>query len=327
MVKSITTNKFLQKAITKYGDKFDYSKVDYKHSTKEVIIICKTHGEFLQMPKNHLYGSGCRKCAREYKTQLQTKTKTQFIEAANKLHTNQYDYSLVGYLGIRSIVNIICHKHGVFTQSPEAHLKGQRCRKCGTKNNKKRLELASAKFIFKSKQIHNDFYCYSLVNYIRPEDLVTIICPLHGEFSQIPHSHLKGSGCRRCSVEKSGWHYSNWEESGLKSKNFDSFKVYIIRCWNGNEEFIKIGKTFNTIKSRFPVKERMPYNYEILHIESHKTNAREISELEHELQRNLKKYSYIPSISFNGNLECFTIGVVKFIEERFPVFYGIRLDK
>ena len=45
-----------------HGDLYDYSKVEYKHHRKEVIIICSKHGEFLQTPRNHLNGHGCQKC-------------------------------------------------------------------------------------------------------------------------------------------------------------------------------------------------------------------------------------------------------------------------
>ena len=30
---------------------------------------------------------------------------------------------------------------------------------------------------------------------------MTIICPLHGRFSQSPHKHLQGNGCQQCAIE------------------------------------------------------------------------------------------------------------------------------
>lgn len=48
-----TTEKFIEKARKKYGDKYDYSKVDYKGYNVKVCIICHEkdengieHGEF-----------------------------------------------------------------------------------------------------------------------------------------------------------------------------------------------------------------------------------------------------------------------------------------
>ena len=45
--------------------------------------------------------------------------------------------------------------------------------------------------------------------------------------------------------------YSDWTNAAINSKSFESFKVYIIRCYNDNEEFIKIGRTFSKLKKRF----------------------------------------------------------------------------
>jgi len=56
-----TTEIFIEQAIQKHGNKFDYSKVDYKHGREKVIIICKIHGEFEQTPEKHLK-NGCQKC-------------------------------------------------------------------------------------------------------------------------------------------------------------------------------------------------------------------------------------------------------------------------
>lgn len=54
---------FIQKSTQRYGDKFDYSKLNYVNKDTKVSIICKEHGEFLITPSNHLTGQGgCRKC-------------------------------------------------------------------------------------------------------------------------------------------------------------------------------------------------------------------------------------------------------------------------
>jgi len=49
----------------KNSDRYDYSLVDYKFSNKKVIIICREHGPFKQIPAGHLDGKeGCKKCLR-----------------------------------------------------------------------------------------------------------------------------------------------------------------------------------------------------------------------------------------------------------------------
>ena len=49
-------------------------------------------------------------------------------------------------------------------------------------------------FIQKAKAIHKGKYNYVKVNYVNTKTKVCIICPEHGEFEQIPNSHLSGHG-------------------------------------------------------------------------------------------------------------------------------------
>lgn len=57
------TKLFIQKAKTKHGEHFDYSKVVYLGNRKKVIIGCpKCKKDFLQAPINHLAGNGCYRC-------------------------------------------------------------------------------------------------------------------------------------------------------------------------------------------------------------------------------------------------------------------------
>lgn len=58
-------------------------------------------------------------------------TQETFIEKANEVHNNKYDYSNVIFKNVNTKVTIICPKHGSFEQLPNNHLKGQGCRKCG----------------------------------------------------------------------------------------------------------------------------------------------------------------------------------------------------
>lgn len=43
-----TTESYLEEVKTKFGDKFDYSLIEYKSAKDYVTIICKEHGEFKQ---------------------------------------------------------------------------------------------------------------------------------------------------------------------------------------------------------------------------------------------------------------------------------------
>ena len=186
-----TLDSFIKKAKEVHGDKYDYSKVEYINNKTKVCIICPEHGEFWQRPDKHLSrGSGCPKCGGTSKLKL-----SEFIEKANFLHKNKYDYSKVNYENYETKVCIICPIHGEFWQTPHAHLNGQGCPYCNGN-----LKLDKKQFIKKAKEVHGDKYDYSKVNYENYETKVCIICSKHGEFWQTPHAHLNGQGCPHCAV-------------------------------------------------------------------------------------------------------------------------------
>lgn len=47
--------------------------------------------------------------------------------------------------------------------------------------------------------VHKDKYNYSKVEYRGMDEKVTILCPIHGEFKQTPHNHLR-YGCAKCGI-------------------------------------------------------------------------------------------------------------------------------
>lgn len=164
----------------------------------------------------------------------------------------------------------------------------------------------------KLKEIHNEKYRYDKLKYTKRRSEVIITCPIHGDFKQCLHDHYRGEGCYDCGREKStlyikehttGWNIENWILQAKKSKNFDSFKVYVIRCWNENEDFFKIGRTFSKITKRFPNKTSMPYEYEI--IDTFIGDPITIWEKEKYLKKINKKYKYSPVNTFNGKEECY----------------------
>jgi len=195
------TNLFIEKAILKHGNKYDYSRVEYFKGHSKVIIICKEHGEFEQSPANHLGGKGCLKCSYIKRAIIMTQGNEEFIEKSKKVHGNKYDYSKVEYKNSKTKVCIVCNnvdeiteeKHNEFWQVPYSHLSGASCPKCT--NHFMSQEI----FIKRASVIHHNKYDYSKVEYKAAKIKVNIICPSHGEFSQAPDGHINGAGCPRCS--------------------------------------------------------------------------------------------------------------------------------
>lgn len=190
---------FIEKSKIIHNNKYNYSLVVYKNAKTKVKIICPEHGVFEQTPDNHsrVNGSGCQICNGGVKS-----SKKDFITKSKIVHDNKYDYSFVNYIDNKTKVKIICPEHEIFEQTPNSHLHGYECYKCGIK---KRVDSKTKKtdvFIYESKIIHNDLYDYSLVEYKNTKTKVKIICNKHGIFEQSPRSHLNGTGCPNCKLSK-----------------------------------------------------------------------------------------------------------------------------
>lgn len=50
-------------------------------------------------------------------------------------------------------------------------------------------------FVKDAQRVHGDRYKYDKVMYVNGNSKVFITCPKHGDFEQIPRSHLQGKGC------------------------------------------------------------------------------------------------------------------------------------
>ena len=126
-------------------------------------------------------------------------TKDEFIEKANKKHNGKYDYSLIPEKFLtKQKITIICPKHGEFMQKACEHLRGCGCKQCGIETRAKKQTLTTEIFIEKARLIHNDKYDYHKVEYKNSQTKVCITCHAHGDFWQMPNSHLQGAGCPKC---------------------------------------------------------------------------------------------------------------------------------
>jgi hypothetical protein len=80
--------------------------------------------------------------------------------------------------------------------------------------------------------------------------------------------------------------------------------LYIIKCWDDNEVFYKIGKTYTKLDKRFSSSIKLPYKYDV--ILTFSNTALYISNLEKRLHRENKKNTYLPLKDFTGKNECFS---------------------
>ena len=192
MTKRLTLEDFISRSQEVHGNRYDYSRVVYLDARTKVIIICHTHGRYEQAPHKHMSGQGCHRCSGCGK-----KTTEEFIEDAQSVHGNRYDYSMVKYTGAHNGVDIICNTHGPFSILPANHTN----QKSGCPTCSGNVAKTTNEFIKDARLVHGDRYDYSMVKYTMSSGYVDVVCKSHGVFGIIAHNHLSGHGCKACAVD------------------------------------------------------------------------------------------------------------------------------
>lgn len=243
---------FVRHATNKFGDRFDYSRLEYKTAWDPVLITCPEHGAFEQTPVAHLVGvHGCPQCAHAKVNAHRRLNKSDFLRRAREIHGDRYDYAQVQCADSKSKVTIVCRKHGAFTQVAMNHLSGRGCKACGNELISLKQRQDPAEFVRRAKEVHGDRYNYTQVDYVSARRKVAIVCPIHGVFEQTPDSHLSG-GCRQCANEELPGAYSLkvlMRNPVLAGK--PSILYYIKFDAESGEMFYKVGVTTTSVIKRF----------------------------------------------------------------------------
>lgn len=118
----VTTDSFIAEAKEIYGDRYDYSKVDYKNRDHRVVVTCPVHGDFQVYAREHLDGKGCPKCEKGEK----------FIAKLKEKFGDKFGLDEFVYESSTTPVTLICPTHGAFSKLPNQILNLQfGCPHCG----------------------------------------------------------------------------------------------------------------------------------------------------------------------------------------------------
>jgi hypothetical protein len=235
-------------------------------------------------------------------------TKEEFIQKAQKVHGNKYDYSNIIYKNAHIKIGIICPIHGEFWQRPMNHTqKANTCPSCSG-----RIAYNGQSFAKKAQSIHGDKYDYSKSIFKKSKEKVIIICPIHGEFKQTPDMHInQQQGCFSCNQKGV---YTEKIFNRNPSLKIKPAILYLVKFYNNHEVFYKIGITIRSISIRLqPELNRSDYSIAIM--AQRKLPLYEAFILEQEFISNYKEYSYVPAIKIEGYTECFT-------EEIYNILFG-----
>lgn len=198
-----TTESFKEAVASTNPHALDLSKVKFISRRVKVEVTCKECGsDFLANPQDLIYKkTGCPTCKSKNMSEIGKARAILWEEAFNrikKVHGDTYKYIPSSYKNLSSIMEIVCEKHGIFTQIAGNHASGARCPSC-IKESKRGLKLVPEEDVFKrAEEIHKGLYRYIKGSYIDMKKPMEIVCSKHGIFYQLPNDHLDGHGCPKC---------------------------------------------------------------------------------------------------------------------------------
>ena len=137
-----TVENFIEEAKKIHGDKYDYSKVEYKNRDTKVCIICPKHGEFWQTPHGHLNGQGCPICSNSV---LEKEVSTELVN----LNIEFEQEKKFSWLGLQSLdfylpqYNIAIECQGIQHFTIVDYFGGEDGFKYRQKNDQKKLRLCN----------------------------------------------------------------------------------------------------------------------------------------------------------------------------------------
>lgn len=138
-----TIENFKSRVNATFNGKYDLSKFTYVNNKTKGIVICPKHGEFSACPHSLYQGKGCPSCGKITRSKKEAITQDEWIKRFITCHGDKYDYSLVKINGYKTKIDIICKKHGIFSQTPDNHYRGKGCPIC----NSSKMEDEVRKFL------------------------------------------------------------------------------------------------------------------------------------------------------------------------------------
>ena len=299
------TQKLREACQKQFNNYYNYSKTIYKRSREKVIIICPMHGEFEQTPEKHLLKlKGCPNCP-EHKERplfddLREVLNLRYDEEYFRQITEKSNLKYINFFIKRnsSRERIVIHCQNQYGQ---LHLDYYSLLQHKNPTIESAIDPSSYFKNYYYDKYPNSLLTFPLNDYVNSRTKIKVVCGYGHTIYMTPSSLVKGSNCNICG-------------SMLTASKFKSFckkdslgLFYILRCYNKQEEFYKLGITSQgSVQKRYPNEKYMPYKYEII---------QEIyfdAELVFYLEEFLKNFivvnglHYVPLIPFGGHLhECF----------------------
>lgn len=225
-------------------------------------------------------------------------TTEEFVSKSKIKHNNKYTYP-DEYVSSRDFINIKCPIHDIFSVRAYSHLEGTGCKKCDVERRASNNRYTHEQFLNKAHQVHRDRYSYP-TQYVHSNEFLTITCSIHGNFQQLPYTHLLGNGCKKCAdAERTGGYTQEWFNADYMRKSLPGI-LYILESDTENR-FYKLGIT-NSLKERLS---HYPKKLNCKVLWSTNTLLYIAFLTEQEILQKYKNYKFWPNSEFIGHTECF----------------------
>lgn len=197
-----TQEEVIEKFREVHGDRYDYSLVKYVNNITPVDIICKIHGVFPQIPKNHKMGQGCPECGKKYAREWSRNNYKHFLEQSKKKFGDKYIYPFIEkeYVNKHSEITIICKIcNNTFKNKADYHLstKYGGCKVCEKKHLEDRTEYFTYDDLISKKA--DNIILKPFDGKLSKKDKCVAVCSTHGEYEVLVSTILDRRGkCKKC---------------------------------------------------------------------------------------------------------------------------------
>jgi hypothetical protein len=204
--KRLTLSQFKEAVESVQPGKIDLSLVtEYKNAHTRVLCVCSSCKWQWPAKPMHLMKkdrpTSCPKCAGKEYTQ-----EDFIILSEEKYGKGVFKYNLLVFINMKTPVILICRLGHQFETSPEVHLRAESlggCKECQACACSLRNSYTQGQWVELAHSKHDSYYTYERTVYNGSGEKVIITCPRHGDFEQMPTSHLCGCGCPACGIERS----------------------------------------------------------------------------------------------------------------------------
>jgi len=294
---------FLHDVYNMYPDrvnKFDYSLIPLiRNRHTPITIICKTHGEFLTTPRNHLKSiSGCYNCSRLCPDDV--------VKMSEKKWPNIFKFPLIeeelSKITPSRFITVTCKYHGTTNKKLTKFLSSKHgCLGCSRDSLKKKPD----EFMTQFNSLGNNNLTLDPLDYKGSNIPIKVNCRLHGDFNINPDKLINAKqGCSKCGLMKlSNYNITQAEKNKHKFLETSS-GLYVMRMVNlAGDINYKLGISKNVRQRVTTLKKDSGQNVDIIFYR--KVNLYSAIHIEQSLLDLLNEHLIIDDLKFAGYTERF----------------------